>query len=119
MLSIVIGNRSIPVFWVVRKGKKIHFPTQMHTDLVEKGIKALQEIAASPAIAATFCLLGDGEFDSVDLQILCRDTLHIDYVLRTSSDAVLYDEGDKISPKQLQNTVELSDEITSFFIPNH
>ncbi|MDZ7876655.1 MAG: hypothetical protein U5L45_03245 [Saprospiraceae bacterium] len=70
MLSIVVGNRSIPVFWVVRKGKKGHFPTEMHTDLVEKGVKALQEIAASLALDATFCLLGDGEFDSVDLQIL-------------------------------------------------
>jgi hypothetical protein len=118
MLSIVVRGRSIPVFWVVRKGKKGHFPTEMHTDLVEKGIKALQEIVVSLALDATFCLLGDGEFDSVDLQILCRETLHIDYVLRTSSDAVLFDEGDKISPKQIQNTVELSDEVTSFFIPN-
>ncbi|NJN34236.1 MAG: hypothetical protein HC817_08285 [Saprospiraceae bacterium] len=90
MLSIVVGNRSIPVFWVVRKGKKGHFPTEMHTDLVEKGITTLQEIVKSLAIDATFCLLGDGEFDSVDLQTLCRTTLKIDYVLRTSSDAVLY-----------------------------
>ena len=118
MLSIVVGNRSIPVFWVVRKGKKGHFPTEMHTDLVEKGIKALQEIVVSLGIDATFCLLGDGEFDSADLQTLCRDTLEIDYVFRTSSDAVLYDEGDKISPKQIQKKVELSTQITSFFIPN-
>lgn len=118
MLSIVVGNRSIPVFWVVRKGKKGHFPTEMHTDLVEKGIKALQEIVVDLAPSATFCLLGDGEFDSVDLQILCREELNIGYVLRTSSDAVLYDEGDKISPKQIQKTIELSDEVTSFFIPN-
>lgn len=90
----------------------------MHTDLAEKGIKALQEIAISLGIDATFCLLGDGEFDSVDLQTLCRDTLKIDYVFRTSSDAVLYDEGDKISPKQMLKLVELDDEITSFFIPN-
>lgn len=118
MLSIVVGNRSIPVFWVVRKGKKGHFPTEMHTDLAEKGIKALQQIMVSLGLDATFCLLGDGEFDSVDLQTLCRDTLKIDYVFRTSCDAVLYDEGDKISPKQIQKMVELSDEITSFFIPN-
>ena len=52
------------------------------------------------------------------MQTLCRDTLKIDYVFRTSCDAVLYDEGDKISPKQIQKMVELSSEITSFFIPN-
>jgi hypothetical protein len=118
MLSIVVGNRSIPVFWVVREGKKGHFPTEMHTDLVEKGMKALQEIMSSLALDATFCLLGDGEFDSVELQTLCRETLKIDYVLRTSSNAVLYDEGDKITPKQVQHLVELTDEVTSFFIPN-
>jgi hypothetical protein len=86
--------------------------------LVEKGIKRLQQIATDLNVDATFCLLGDGEFDSVDLQTLCRDTLQIDYVFRTSSDAILYDEGDKITPKQIQKTIELNDEVTSFFIPN-
>ena len=118
MLSLVVANQAIPLFWVVRKGKKGHFPTEMHLDVVGNGIQMLQQMLASLSIDAAICLLGDGEFDSVELQLLCRNTLKIDYVLRTAIDSVLYDEGDKISPKFIHHTHRSTGKKRSFFIPN-
>ena len=118
MLSVVVGNRSIPLFWVVREGKKGHFPTEMHLDVVENGIKMLQQILDSIQIQAKICILGDGEFDSTELQMLCQNTLKINYVFRTASNAVLYDQGDKFSPYFIHQTKVLVGEDNSFFIPN-
>lgn len=99
MLCLVYEKRCIPICWVVKEGKKGHFPTEMHLELVRKAAEILQPIFNNstefgknehrPAMPIT--LLGDGEFDSADLQQLCRKELKWNYVFRTASDTLLYD----------------------------
>lgn len=99
MLCLVYEKRCIPIFWVIKEGKKGHFPTDMHLDLVRKVAALLEPLwnncaefgknETRPAMPIT--LLGDGEFDSADLQQLCRKELKWNYVFRTASDTVLYD----------------------------
>jgi hypothetical protein len=61
MLHVVYQGRALPVAWLVRKGKKGHFPAALHIALVE------QVEALLPA-GAQVVLLGDGECDGTDLQ---------------------------------------------------
>ena len=61
VVSVLYGQRALPVAWVVVKGKKGHFPSETHVHLLQQVADLLP--AETPA---TF--LGDGEFDSVALQ---------------------------------------------------
>jgi len=61
MMHVVYKGRALPLAWLVRQGKKGHFPEDVHIALVE------QVDALLPA-GAQVVLLGDGEFDGTDLQ---------------------------------------------------
>ena len=77
MIHVVYKGRALPLVWQVRKGKKGHFPEDMHIALVEQ----LYDLIPP---GARVVLLGDGEFDGTDLQ----HTLHEAgwwYVCRTGS----------------------------------
>jgi hypothetical protein len=105
MVSMVVGKRAIPICWVVKKGKKGHFDSQMHLAVIEQAAGVFKQIFAqlSPDMRqhSKITLLGDGEFDSVDLQKRCRQELNWDYVFRTSSDCVLYENDDIFQPKTM------------------
>jgi hypothetical protein len=111
MLSVVVGKRSIPLFWVVKEGKKGHFPTDMHLEVIRGGISAIRSCLTSD-VALT--LLGDGEFDSIELQDCCQNELHIDYVVRTACNSLMYEDGEEFKPEHLG----LKKNQTSFFIPD-
>lgn len=96
VISLVWENRSIPICWLVRKGKKGHFPEEMHLDIVKQAAEILKGILPPKTKVV---LLGDGEFDSVALQKLCRKTLSWNYVFRTSCDAIMYENGDEFQAK--------------------
>ena len=79
MIHVVYTGRALPVAWLVRPGKKGHFPEDWHMALVE------QVHALLPA-GAHVVLLGDGEFDGTDLQhtleeagwsYVCRTGCHL------------------------------------------
>ena len=110
MLSVVVGKRAIPIFWVVKKGKKGHFPSQMHVDVVRSSVENLRSFLNPKSIIT---LLGDGEFDSVELQKCCQHELQIDYVLRTASDSLMYENGDGFQPKN----IKLDSQTDTLFIP--
>ncbi len=115
MVSMVVGKRAIPICWVVKKGKKGHFDSQMHLAVIEQAAVIFKQILAQLPLDmgknSKITLLGDGEFDSVDLQRLCRQELNWDYVFRTSSDCLLYENDDMFQPK----TMHLDkDEVFSF-----
>jgi hypothetical protein len=61
MLHVVYKGRALPLAWLVRQGKKGHFPEALHLALVKQGQELIPE-------GASVVLLGDGEFDGVDLQ---------------------------------------------------
>jgi hypothetical protein len=77
MLRVVYHGRALPLCWVVVRGKKGHFPEDMHRALLAQ----VQEIMPQGA-AVTF--LGDGECDGTQLQadLRCGERL---YVCRTAS----------------------------------
>lgn len=61
MVSVVYAHRAIPIGWLVIEGEKGHFPTETHLALV-------REVKARVPETATVIFLGDGEFDSPELQ---------------------------------------------------
>jgi hypothetical protein len=56
MIHVVYKGRALPLCWLVRHGKKGHFPEDLHITLVEQ----VQEMLP---LGACVVLLGDGEFD--------------------------------------------------------
>lgn len=78
MLSVIFGEYAIPVAWITKKGKKGHFPQQVHLDLI-----ACVEKIMPPGCRVV--LLGDREFDGLKLREACK-ALQWEFVLRTSTD---------------------------------
>jgi len=93
VLSVVYRGRTLPLAWVVVKGKKGHFPAATHVRLLQEGAKMLPE-------GADVVFLGDGEFDSVELQaaLQAQDWA---YVCRTSGNTILDVDGAELSPTDL------------------
>lgn len=61
MVSMIFKGRSLPVTWLVVKGKKGHLPQSSHLEL----LNSLQAIVPGDK---KIVILGDGEFDSIALQ---------------------------------------------------
>lgn len=82
MVSLIYQKRAIPLLWLVRSGSKGHFPAQMHIDLLTE----LQNLLPDQA---SVILLGDGEFDSIELQTFLRDA-GWSYVCRTAKNSMVW-----------------------------
>ena len=96
MISLRWRNRGIPIFWITKLGGKGHFKSEDHEFVLQEAIKILKPILPKD-VAVT--LLGDGEFDSIDLQKFCK-SIHWDYVFRTANNTILYEEnGDSFKAK--------------------
>ena len=93
MLSVVYRQRTLPLAWIVVKGKKGHFPASTHVHLLKELSKKLPE-------GADVVFLGDGEFDSVELLTVLQDW-GWDYVCRTSVNIILTVEDIETSAKDL------------------
>jgi len=61
MVSVLYAHRAIPIGWLVVAGEKGHFATETHLTL-------LREVKGLVPPTATVIFLGDGEFDSPELQ---------------------------------------------------
>lgn len=85
MVSVVYKNRTLPLIWVTRKGKKGHFPETIHIELIQ----AAQKLIPS---GADVVVLGDGEFDGTDWLSTIRG-FGWDYVCRTAKNSVFYEDG--------------------------
>lgn len=82
MVSLVWGKRSLPLVWVVCRGKKGHLPTHMHLELLGR-LRGLLHTTRQ------VILLGDGEFDSCQLQHFATQSGWA-YVLRTAKDTQIH-----------------------------
>jgi hypothetical protein len=110
MVSLVYKGRGIPLLWLVEKKPKGHFTTERHVELVQATQTFLKDLIPS---SHSITLLGDGEFDSTDLQMCCRSK-GWNYVFRTACDTVMYEDNVRFQPKDL-----LPDPGQEFlFIPN-
>jgi len=87
MMHVVYKGRALPVAWQVRKGKKGHFPEDLHIALV-KQVQTLIPLGASVV------LLGDGEFDGTTLQHTLQNA-HWSYVVRTGSHITVRWDGER------------------------
>lgn len=98
MVSIAFRKRSIPLLWLVKKQPKGHFEAAIHVDLI-KAVSELLLPLLPQGVPVT--VLGDGEFDSINLQKFCK-SVHWNYVFRTANNTVLYEEnGDSFKPKNM------------------
>jgi hypothetical protein len=86
MVSVLYGGRALPVAWLVIAGAKGHFPAETHLTL-------LQEVKTRIPPTATVILLGDGEFDSPELQAEAA-SYRWDYVCRTAKNIQISTDGD-------------------------
>jgi len=77
MRHVVYKGRALPLAWQVRKGKKGHFPEDLHVALV-------QQVQTLIPLGASVVLLGDGAFDGTTLQHTLQDA-HWSSVVRTGS----------------------------------
>lgn len=107
MISLVYKQRGLPIVWTVAKRRKGHFPERMHIELMNKVRELIPE-------GARVVLLGDGEFDGVDLQALVNQCKW-DYVLRTSKSATLTWQGEEF---RFDDVVAHIDPGDLFEIPN-
>ena len=86
MVSLIYQKRAIPLLWAVLDRPKGHLSAQEHIALLER-LRALL-----PA-GTEVILLGDGEFDSVELQSYLTQQ-HWHYVCRTAKDTWICSEGE-------------------------
>lgn len=84
MLSVVYRNRALPIGWIVFEGSKGHSCQARHLDL-------LRQVHALIPPDATVILLGDGEFDGIEV-LEQLERWGWSYVCRTAKNAILYEE---------------------------
>lgn len=86
VISVLYAQRALPIAWIVVKGSKGHFPTEAHLRLLRSVVDLL------PAgTSAQF--LGDGEFDSPELQ-QAIDACGWTYVCRTAKNTQVQVDGE-------------------------
>lgn len=85
MISLIYGQRALPITWLVVKGCKGHLAQRLHLDLLSQ----LQTILPENCQAI---FLGDGEFDGIELQGALQ-SLGLRYVCRTAKNTQLYEDG--------------------------
>lgn len=110
MVSLMYKGRGIPFIWLVHKKPKGHFKSDVHIDLIQQAHQLINRYIKS---TQQITLLGDGEFDSIDLQNACL-SYGWNFVFRTACNSAFYENDVRFQPKDLA-----VDEKHSFlFIPN-
>jgi hypothetical protein len=86
MIHVVYKGRALPLAWLVRQGKKGHFPEDLHIAVVEQ----VQDLLPPEAQVV---MLGDGEFDGTTLQHTVQ-AYGWAYVVRTGSHITVMWDGE-------------------------
>jgi hypothetical protein len=76
MVAVVYNNRALPLVWLVYEGKKGHTTADRH-------IEALKRLLPLIPQGASIVLLGDAEYDTVEMLTWVKDETEWDYVIRT------------------------------------
>ena len=97
MVSIVFRGRGLPIYWIVKKKPKGHFKGGDHVELVKEVHGFLAPIIPT---SKSVCLLGDGEFDSIELQKFCLSK-GWNYVFRTACNTVFYENDSEFRAKDI------------------
>lgn len=94
MISLTIGNRAVPICWLVKKCKKGHLPARMHLEVFTLLHKVLQGYE-------NVVVLGDGEFDNGEVIAACADW-GWRFVFRTAKSTVIFDDEEQYAVKHLE-----------------
>lgn len=97
MVSLVWRKRGIPLCWLVKSGSKGHFKVSDHVAILSQALEILLPLVPK---GISITVLGDGEFDSIDLQKLCLEN-GCNYVCRTACNTVFYEDGERFQSKIL------------------
>lgn len=88
MVSVIYKNKALPLAWLVYKGKKGHTTADRH-------IKALHLVLPLIPTQANVVLLGDAEYDTVEMLTWIKENSNWHYVIRTDPRTKLT-KGDKL-----------------------
>ena len=77
MVGVIYHKRCIPLAWVVYKGKKGHTTAERH-------IEVLEQVMPIVPREAELILLGDGEYDNVEMMEWIKNHTDWDFVVRTA-----------------------------------
>lgn len=105
LIGIVYRKRVLPLCWTVAEGKKGHFPEEMHIALIEQ----LEPIIPEDA---RVILLGDGEFDGVDLQAIANGW-GWEYALGTAKNITLTFDGHEFSCSEMGDYIRPGDDFVA------
>ena len=105
MIGLVYHKRLLPLAWIVRDGKKGHFPEQIHLELLDL-VKPL-----IPADAQVI-LAGDGEFDGVDYQKKV-DLMGWKYVSRTATTIKLSTQDHEFSFEDMGRSIQPGEKLVA------
>lgn len=89
VISVVYAQRALPVAWVVVRGYAGQFPADTHVRLLRAVVERLP-------LTATAQFLGDGEFDSPQLQ-QALDACQWTYVCRTANNTRIQRDGEWVA----------------------
>ncbi len=90
MVSVIYKKRALPIAWLTVKGKKGHFPEDIHIELVKR-------VSDMVPKGTDVVFVGDGEFDGTSLLVTIRKPAW-EYVCRTGMNITFYigDEKHKV-----------------------
>lgn len=94
MVGVVYQKRALPIAWVVYRGKKGHAPAETHVAVLRAVLPLIPE-------GADVILLGDGEYDSVEMLEWVEGHTDWGVVARTASDTHVYSDGEWLSLAEL------------------
>lgn len=89
MVGVVYFNRLLPLTWIVYKGKKGHASGQSH-------IQVLQQLLPLIPKDTRVVLLGDGEFDNIEMMEWMDENTNWDFVVRTAKNTLLWYDNKQI-----------------------
>jgi len=114
MISIIWHKRSIPIYWVVRKAPKGHFPESMHFDLFNQFANIIEQYGLCQS---KIIVLGDGEFDGDQLIQLCLDKAW-GYVLKTGKNTYIIETKGLQEASKMGQIQPIRGRDKYFFMPN-
>jgi hypothetical protein len=94
MVGAIYHKRALPLAWIVYKGEKGHAPAETHIAVLEALLPLIPE-------GADVVLLGDGEYDSVDMLTWIDEQTNWNVVARTASDTQVYSDGEWLALDEL------------------
>ena len=94
MVGVIYRKRAIPLAWIVYKGKKGHTSADHHITVLEQLLPLLPE-------GAEVVLLGDGEYDTVEMLTWVTNCTNWQYVVRTSKSNLITHNGQQYALRDL------------------